>query len=305
MSWLQKLKNGLGKTSAKVTGQLSSLLGRSKIDAASLEEVEDALIAADLGTQSAMRLAASMRKYKFDGLVTSELLAAALSDGITEILEPVAVPIVLRDDARPHVILLVGVNGSGKTTTAGKLAQQWRSEGKSVMLAAGDTFRAAAIEQLQIWGERTGTEVIAGSQGGDAAALAYTAIEKAASTGTDVLIIDTAGRLQNRAELMDELAKIVRVIRKRDDSAPHDSIIVLDGTVGQNAISQVKAFREVADVTGLIVTKLDGSAKGGIVIALAEEFGIPIHAVGVGEGADDLQAFTARDFANALTGASD
>ena len=305
MSWLQKLKNGLGKTSAKVTGQLSSLLGRSKIDAASLEEVEDALIAADLGTQSAMRLAASMRKYKFDGLVTSELLAAALSDGITEILEPVAVPIVLRDDARPHVILLVGVNGSGKTTTAGKLAQQWRSEGKSVMLAAGDTFRAAAIEQLQIWGERTGTEVIAGSQGGDAAALAYTAIEKAAATATDVLIIDTAGRLQNRAELMDELAKIVRVIRKLDDSAPHDSIIVLDGTVGQNAISQVKAFREVADVTGLIVTKLDGSAKGGIVIALAEEFGIPVHAVGVGEGADDLQAFTARDFANALTGASD
>ena len=165
MSWFQKLKNGLGKTSAKVTGQLSSLLGRSKIDAASLEEVEDALIAADLGTQSAMRLAASMRKYKFDGPVTSESLAAALSDGITEILEPVAVPIVLRDDARPHVILLVGVNGSGKTTTAGKLAQQWRSEGKSVMLAAGDTFRAAAIEQLQIWGERTGTEVIAGSQG--------------------------------------------------------------------------------------------------------------------------------------------
>ena len=305
MSWLQKLKNGLGKTSAKVTGQLSSLLGRSKIDAASIEEVEDALIAADLGTQSAMRLAASMRKYKFDGLVTSEALAAALSDGITEILEPVAVPIVLRDDARPHVILLVGVNGSGKTTTAGKLAQQWRSEGKSVMLAAGDTFRAAAIEQLQIWGERTGTEVIAGSQGGDAAALAYTAMEKAAATGMDVLIIDTAGRLQNRAELMDELAKIVRVIRKLDDSAPHDSIIVLDGTVGQNAISQVKAFREVADVTGLIVTKLDGSAKGGIVIALAEEFGIPVHAVGVGEGADDLQAFTARDFADALTGARD
>ena len=305
MSWFQKLKNGLGKTSAKVTGQFSSLLGRSKIDAASLEEVEDALIAADLGTQSAMRLAASMRKYKFDGPVTSESLAAALSDGITEILEPVAVPIVLRDDARPHVILLVGVNGSGKTTTAGKLAQQWRSEGKSVMLAAGDTFRAAAIEQLQIWGERTGTEVIAGSQGGDAAALAYTAVEKAAAAGTDVLIIDTAGRLQNRAELMDELAKIVRVIRKLDDTAPHDSIIVLDGTVGQNAISQVKAFREVADVTGLIVTKLDGSAKGGIVIALAEEFGIPVHAVGVGEGADDLQAFTARDFANALTGTSD
>ena len=305
MSWLQKLKNGLGKTSAKVTSQLSSLFGRSKIDAASLEEVEDALIAADLGTQSAMRLAASMRKYKFDGPVTSESLAAALSDGITEILEPVAAPIAIRDDAKPHVILLVGVNGSGKTTTAGKLAQQWRAEGKSVMLAAGDTFRAAAIEQLQIWGERTGTEVIAGAQGGDAAALAYTAMEKAAATGTDVLIIDTAGRLQNRAELMDELAKIVRVIRKLDDTAPHNSIIVLDGTVGQNAISQVKAFQTVADVSGLIVTKLDGSAKGGIVIALAEEFGIPVHAVGVGEGADDLQAVAARDFANALTGAGE
>ena len=305
MSWLQKLKNGLGKTSAKVTSQLSSLLGRSKIDAASLEEVEDALIAADLGTQSAMRLAASMRKYKFDGPVTSESLAAALSDGITEILEPVAAPIAIRDDAKPHVILLVGVNGSGKTTTAGKLSQQWRAEGKSVMLAAGDTFRAAAIEQLQIWGQRTGTEVIAGVQGGDAAALTYTAMEKAAATGTDVLIIDTAGRLQNRAELMDELAKIVRVIRKLDDTAPHNSIIVLDGTVGQNAISQVKAFQDVADVSGLIVTKLDGSAKGGIVIALAEEFGIPVHAVGVGEGADDLQAFAARDFANALTGAGE
>ena len=305
MSWLQKLKNGLGKTSAKVTSQLSSLLGRSKIDAASLEEVEDALIAADLGTQSAMRLAASMRKYKFDGPVTSESLAAALSDGITEILEPVAAPIAIRDDAKPHVILLVGVNGSGKTTTAGKLSQQWRAEGKSVMLAAGDTFRAAAIEQLQIWGQRTGTEVIAGVQGGDAAALTYTAMEKAAATGTDVLIIDTAGRLQNRAELMDELAKIVRVIRKLDDTAPHNSIIVLDGTVGQNAISQVKAFQDVADVSGLIVTKLDGSAKGGIVIALAEEFGIPVHAVGVGEGADDLQAFAARDFANALTGSGE
>ena len=305
MSWLQKLKNGLGKTSAKVTSQLSSLLGRSKIDAASLEDVEDTLIAADLGTQSAMRLAASMRKYKFDGPVTSESLAAALSDGITEILEPVAAPIAIRDDAKPHVILLVGVNGSGKTTTAGKLAQQWRAEGKSVMLAAGDTFRAAAIEQLQIWGERTGTEVIAGAPGGDAAALAYTAMEKAAVKGTDVLIIDTAGRLQNRAELMDELAKIVRVIRKLDDTAPHNSIIVLDGTVGQNAISQVKAFQTVADVSGLIVTKLDGSAKGGIVIALAEEFGIPVHAVGVGEGADDLQAFAARDFANALTGAGE
>ena len=302
MSWLKKLTSGLSKTSAKVTSSLSSLLGRKSIDAASLEEVEDALILADLGTAVAARLAEKMRCHKFDGEVTAAALANALSDGITEILEPVAVPLQVDSGNSPHAVLLVGVNGSGKTTTAGKLAQQWRQQGKSVMLAAGDTFRAAAIDQLKVWGERTGTEVVAGDQGGDAAALAYQALEMARAKSTDVLIIDTAGRLQNRSELMDELAKIVRVIRKLDDTAPHDSVIVLDGTVGQNAISQVSAFREVADVSGLIVTKLDGSAKGGIVIALAEKFGLPVHAVGVGEGADDLQPFEARDFANALAG---
>ena len=302
MSWLKKLTSGLSKTSAKVTASLSSLLGRPAIDASSLEEVEDALIAADLGTKVAARLAEGVRKHKFDGEVTAPALAAALSDGITDILEPVAVPLMIDASHSPHVVLLVGVNGSGKTTTAGKLAQQWRGEGKSVMLAAGDTFRAAAIEQLKVWGERTGTEVVAGEQGGDAAALAYQAMEKAKGAGTDILIIDTAGRLQNRSELMDELGKIVRVIRKLDETAPHDSVIVLDGTVGQNAISQVSAFSEVADVSGLIVTKLDGSAKGGVVITLAETFGLPVHAVGVGEGADDLQPFEARDFANALAG---
>jgi len=302
MSWLKKLTSGLSKTSARVTSSLSSLLGRSSIDASSIEEVEDALISADLGTVAAARLAERVRRHKFDGEVTAEALAGALADGITEILEPVAAPLVPQSGNRPHVVLLVGVNGSGKTTTAGKLAQQWRQEGKSVMLAAGDTFRAAAIEQLQIWGERTGTEVIAGAQGGDAAALAYQALEQARSKGTDVLIIDTAGRLQNRTELMDELAKIVRVIRKLDEQAPHDSVIVLDGTVGQNALSQVSAFQDIADVSGLIVTKLDGSAKGGVVIALAEKFQLPVHAVGVGEGADDLQPFEARDFANALAG---
>jgi fused signal recognition particle receptor len=217
-------------------------------------------------------------------------------------LEPVAQPIDIDTANKPHVVLLVGVNGSGKTTTAGKLAQQWRATGKSVMLAAGDTFRAAAIEQLQVWGERTGTQVIAGKQGGDAAALAYEAMATATQKGCDVLIIDTAGRLQNRSELMDELGKIVRVIKKHDEAAPHNSIIVLDGTVGQNALSQVKAFQEIAGITGLIVTKLDGSAKGGVVIALAEEFGLPVHAVGVGEGVDDLQPFDAREFANALAG---
>ena len=305
MSWLKKLTSGLSKTSAKVTASLSSLLGRPAIDAASIEEVEDALIAADLGTRVAARLAEGVRKHKFDGEVTALALAAALADGITDILEPVAVPLRIDPSRSPHVVLLVGVNGSGKTTTAGKLAQQWRGEGRSVMLAAGDTFRAAAIEQLKFWGERTGTEVVAGEQGGDAAALAYQAMEMAKGKGTDVLIIDTAGRLQNRSELMDELGKIVRVIRKLDETAPHDSVIVLDGTVGQNALSQVGAFREVADVSGLIVTKLDGSAKGGVVITLAESFGLPVHAVGVGEGADDLQPFEARDFANALAGVPD
>ena len=277
-------------------------MGATKLDAASLEEVEDALIGADLGTKSAARLADAMRKHKFDGPVTSDSLAAALADAIAEILHPVATPLVPDPVHRPHVLLLVGVNGSGKTTTAGKLAQQWHQQGKTVMLAAGDTFRAAAIEQLQIWGDRTGTQVIAGDQGGDAAALAYAALEKAQKEKADILIIDTAGRLQNRTELMDELAKIVRVIRKLDASAPHDSVIVLDGTVGQNALSQVKAFQQAADVSGLIVTKLDGSAKGGVVVALAEEFGLPVHAVGVGEGADDLQPFDAQEFANALTG---
>lgn len=302
MSWLKKLTSGLSKTSARVTSSLSSLLGRSSIDAASIEEVEDALISADLGTAAAARLAERVRRHKFDGEVTAQALAGALADGITEILEPVAAPLRPDSGNKPHVVLLVGVNGSGKTTTAGKLASQWRREGKSVMLAAGDTFRAAAIEQLQIWGDRTGTEVIAGAQGGDAAALAYQALERARSQATDVLIIDTAGRLQNRSELMDELAKIVRVIRKLDDTAPHDSVIVLDGTVGQNALSQVSAFQDIADVSGLIVTKLDGSAKGGVVIALAETFQLPVHAVGVGEGADDLQPFEAREFANALAG---
>ena len=308
MGWLQKLKQGLSKSSQKVSESLksltslSSLMGAMKLDAASLEEVEDALIGADLGTKSAARLADAMRKHKFDGPVTSDSLAAALADAIAEILHPVATPLVPSPAHRPHVLLLVGVNGSGKTTTAGKLAQQWHQQGKTVMLAAGDTFRAAATEQLQIWGNRTSTQVIAGDQGGDAAALAYAALEKAQKEQADILIIDTAGRLQNRTELMDELAKIVRVIRKLDTSAPHDSVIVLDGTVGQNALSQVKAFQQAADVSGLIVTKLDGSAKGGVVVALAEEFGLPVHAVGVGEGAEDLQPFDAQEFANALTG---
>ena len=311
MSWFKKLKAGLSKSTKKVSESLASLpslsalIGRSKLDAASLEEVEDALIAADLGTTSSIRLAAALKAHKFAGPVDAKSIALALAEGLEEILEPVAKPLEIKSENRPHVVLLVGVNGSGKTTTAGKLAQKWQAQGKKVMLAAGDTFRAAAVEQLEIWGQRTGTTVIADTTGGDAAALAYRALAQAIKENTDVLIIDTAGRLQNRSELMDELAKIVRVIRKLDESAPHDSVIVLDGTVGQNALSQVKAFSAVADVSGLIVTKLDGSAKGGVVVALAEEFGLPVHAVGVGEGADDLQPFAADEFAKALAGIGD
>mgnify|MGYP006108842101 CR=1 FL=1 len=308
MSWFEKLKSGLSKSSKKVSESiaslpsLSALIGTSKLDAASLEEVEDALIAADLGTASAVRLAAALKAHKFDGPVDEQSIAIALAEGLETILTPVAKPLEIDPQRCPHVVLLVGVNGSGKTTTAGKLAQQWHAAGKKVLLAAGDTFRAAAVEQLQIWGDRTGTSVIADVTGGDSAALAYRALSQAQDENTDVLIIDTAGRLQNRTELMDELGKIVRVIRKLDADAPHSSVIVLDGTVGQNALSQVKAFAAVADVTGMIVTKLDGSAKGGIVVALAEEFGLPVHAVGVGEGADDLQPFTADGFAKALAG---
>jgi len=308
MKWFKKLKNGLSKSSKKVSESLASLpslsalIGRSKLDAASLEEVEDALIAADLGAASSIRLAAALKAHKFTGPIGTDSIALALAEGLETILEPVAKPLKIKSENRPHVVLLVGVNGSGKTTTAGKLAQSWQAQGKKVLLAAGDTFRAAAVEQLEIWGQRTGTTVIADATGGDAAALAYRALAQAIEEHADVLIIDTAGRLQNRSELMDELAKIVRVIRKLDESAPHDSVIVLDGTVGQNALSQVKAFSTVADVTGLIVTKLDGSAKGGVVVALAEEFGLPVHAVGVGEGADDLQPFAADEFAKALAG---
>ena len=309
MSWFKKLKDGLSKSSKKVSESLASLpslsalVGKSKLDAASLEEVEDALIAADLGTASSIRLAAALKAHKFTGPVDAGSIALALAEGLETILEPVAKPLEIKSENRPHVVLLVGVNGSGKTTTAGKLAQNWQSQGKKVLLAAGDTFRAAAIEQLQIWGQRTGTAVIGDATGGDAAALVYRALAQAIEENADVLIIDTAGRPpQNRTELMDELSKIVRVIRKLDKSAPHDLSYRFGWNCYQNALSQVKAFSAVADVTGLIVTKLDGSAKGGVVVALAEEFGLPVHAVGVGEGADDLQPFAADEFARAIAG---
>lgn len=301
-SWFGRLKEGLGKSASKITSGLAEAIGKPKLDASDLDEIEDALIMADLGVAAAGRLTEGLKKRSFPDGVTKDSLAQALAEEVAEILTPVAKPLELNPAHKPHVILMVGVNGSGKTTTAGKLAEQWQSEGKKVMMAAADTFRAAAVEQLKIWGERTGTTVISGEQGSDAAAVAYQAYEKAIAEEADVLIIDTAGRLQAKAELMDELAKICRVVGKKDEAAPHDRVIVLDGTVGQNASSQVSAFKETADLSGMIVTKLDGSARGGVVVALAESFGLPIHAVGVGEGKDDLRAFDAHDFGRALAG---
>ncbi len=299
--WFKRLKAGLSKSSGKIASGLSALAGR-KLDDALIEEIEELLITADLGPTPAAKLAAGLAKGRFDKTVTGEELREALATDIAAMLEPVAKPLVLDPARRPHVVLIVGVNGSGKTTTIGKLARQYRDQGKSVMLAAGDTFRAAAVEQLQIWGERTGCPVVAGKQGADAAGLAYEALEKARNEGMDVLLIDTAGRLHNKADLMAELEKIIRVIRKQDETAPHDCVLVLDATTGQNALAQVQTFKDLVDITGLIVTKLDGTARGGVLVALADRFGLPVHAVGVGEQAEDMRPFTAQDFANGLLG---
>ena len=300
--WLRRLRDGLSKSASKLAGGLTALFTKKRLDQATLDDLEELLITADLGIATASKLVSALAREKFDKEVTSEEVRQAFADDIAAILEPVARPLVIDGTRRPHVVLMAGVNGSGKTTTIGKLARQFKNQGHSVMLAAGDTFRAAAIEQLQVWGERAGVPVVVRPQGTDAAALAYDAIEQARAAGADVLLIDTAGRLQNRRELMDELAKMVRVIRKQDPTAPHDCVLVLDGTVGQNAHSQVKTFKEMIDVTGLIVTKLDGSARGGVVVALADSYGLPVHAVGVGERAEDLRPFSAGDFARGLMG---
>ena len=300
--WFQRLKSGLSRTSDKLAGGITALFTKRKLDTKTLQQLEDLLIASDLGVATAAKLTANLAHEKFDKEVTDEEVREAFAADIARILEPVARTLKIDGANRPHVVLVCGVNGSGKTTTIGKLAQQWKAEGKTVWLAAGDTFRAAAIEQLQVWGERAGVPVIARPQGSDPAALAFDALSQAREAGADVLVIDTAGRLQNRAELMDELAKIVRVIKKQVPDAPHDCLLVLDGTVGQNAHNQVKVFRKMVDVSGLIVTKLDGSARGGVVVALAEDFALPVHAVGVGEQPDDLRPFEARAFARGLMG---
>ena len=303
MSWFQRLKSGLAKTTARLTGGLSALFtGKRRLDQETLDEIEVVLIASDIGPATAAKLIASLAASRFDREVEEREIREAFAQDIAAMLEPVAKPLLVRSDVKPHVILVVGVNGSGKTTTIGKLAREFRGQGKSVMLAAGDTFRAAAIEQLKIWGERVGAPVIAKTQGSDAAALAYEALDAAKAEGADVLLIDTAGRLHNKADLMAELEKVVRVLKKKDPDAPHDTILVLDSTTGQNALSQVKIFRDLVKITGLVLTKLDGTAKGGVVVALAEAHGLPVHAIGVGEGADDLKPFAARDFARSLMG---
>ena len=302
LSWFRRLKDGLAKSSSKLVGDISGVFTAKRLDDASLEELEDILITADLGIETSARLISTLSKAKLGKNVTDEEVRSSFAEEIAEILRPAATPLDIATGRKPHIILMVGVNGSGKTTTIGKLASQFKARGLSVMMAAGDTFRAAAIEQLQIWGERTNTPVIAKTQGSDSAALAFDAINEAKAAGADILLIDTAGRLQNRAELMEELAKVIRVIRKQDETAPHDCVLVLDGTVGQNAHSQVKAFKEMVEVSGLVITKLDGSTRGGVVVALADQFKLPVHAVGVGERVEDLQPFNADRFARDLMG---
>ena len=304
MSWFKRLKQGLSKTSGRLTQSINGALTRRRLDDEALEGLEDALIAADLGVAVAGHLTQRLAKNRFAKQVTDEEVRSALAEHMAEILEPVTKPLAIDPARKPHVVLVVGVNGSGKTTTIGKLGQHYSREGLKLRLAAGDTFRAAAIEQLQIWGKRCGTPVVApvvAKEGGaDAAGLAFDALAQAKAASDDLLLIDTAGRLHNKTELMDELAKIQRVLKKQDPNAPHDVLLVLDATIGQNAISQVQTFKDLLSVTGLVVTKLDGSAKGGILIALAERFGLPIHAIGVGEGAEDLKPFDAKSFSRSL-----
>ncbi|MDC0136647.1 signal recognition particle-docking protein FtsY [Sulfitobacter sp.] len=290
-------------------GILGRLLGRGGdatvvrrvLDDAMLEQLEELLIAADMGVDTALRVTANMAEGRLGKKLSVNEIKTLMSDEIARIMEPVAKPLPIYAK-KPQVVLVVGVNGSGKTTTIGKLASQFRAAGKNVVIAAGDTFRAAAVEQLQVWGERAGVPVLTAPQGSDPASLAFDAMVKAEADGADLLMIDTAGRLQNRGDLMEELVKIVRVIRKKDPDAPHNTLLVLDATTGQNAINQVKVFQEISDVSGLVMTKLDGTAKGGVLVALADKFGLPIHAIGVGEQIDDLQAFDPQEFADALTG---
>jgi len=299
-SWFQRLTTGLRKTSSKLTEGIVGVFTKRKLDATTLEELEDLLIQADLGLETSQRITEAVAKGRYDKSIDPEEVKAILAAEVASVLGPVAKPLVISAERKPHVVLVVGVNGTGKTTTIGKLARQYSDEGRRIMLVAGDTFRAAAIDQLKVWGERTGAPVMARDVGADSAGLAFDALEKARGGAYDVLLMDTAGRLQNKQALMDELEKVIRVMRKVDPTAPHDVVLVLDATTGQNALSQVEVFRQRAGVTGLVMTKLDGTARGGILVAIAAKFGLPVHAIGVGEGVDDLQPFDAEQFARAI-----
>jgi fused signal recognition particle receptor len=301
-NWWQRLAGGLKRTSSALGGAISDLVSKRKLDAAMIAEIEDVLIRADLGLDTASHIAAALRASRYEAGISPDEVKTVVAAEIEKTLAGVAQPLAIDAAKKPFVILVAGVNGSGKTTTIGKLAAKFRAEGRSVMLAAGDTFRAAAIDQLKIWGERAGAPVIAREAGADAASLVFDAVRAAKDRGVDVLLVDTAGRLQNRTELMEELQKVVRVMKKVDPATPHAVLLVLDATVGQNALSQVEIFSKAVGVTGLVMTKLDGTARGGILVAIAAKFKVPVHFIGIGEGVDDLAPFSARDFAHAIAG---
>jgi len=300
--WLSRLRTGLSKTSKQLTEGIAGVFTRRRLDAETLGELEELLVRADMGAATAARIVAAFGEKRLGKDISPQEVKKALADEIAQILAPVAKPLEIDGKYKPHVVLVVGVNGNGKTTTIGKLAQTLKAEGRNVMLAAGDTFRAAAVEQLKVWGVRSGCEVIAGEADADAASVAYRALEAAKAKGADVLLIDSAGRLHNKTNLMAELQKIIKVIRKLDETAPHSVILVLDATTGQNALAQTEVFRDMVQVSGLVVTKLDGTAKGGIVVAIADKFHLPVHAIGVGEGIQDFKPFEAGDFAANLLG---
>ena len=297
-----RLKTGLNRTVGNIGNSLTAAFTKRKLDSAALEELEDLLIAADLGPTIAASVSGKLAEDRFDKEICEDEIKSALADVVADILLPVAHPLRIDAENRPHVILVVGVNGTGKTTTIGKIAHNLTSDGKSVVLAAADTFRAAAIDQLQIWGERAGATVVRRDVGTDPAAVAYEGLQTAQARNADVLLVDTAGRLQNKSNLMDELAKVARVLEKLDEGAPHDCLLVLDATTGQNVLQQVEVFSKVCNVSGLVMTKLDGTARGGVLVAVAERFSLPVHYIGIGEGIDDLQPFAAREFARAVTG---
>jgi fused signal recognition particle receptor len=300
--WISRLRAGMARSSARLTEGINTIFNRRRLDEDALLELEELLIASDMGVGVAGEVAESLRKTRFNQEVSPEEVRTALAEQVIRLVEPVTKPLRVDPTKKPFVILVIGVNGSGKTTTIAKLAKQYRDDGRNVVLAAGDTFRAAAVEQLQIWGERTGCPVVTRPEGSDAAGLAYDAMMQAQAEGSDILLIDTAGRLHNKGNLMAELQKIVRVLKKADPQAPHWVLLVLDATTGQNAHAQAEIFREMVGVTGIVMTKLDGTARGGVLVSLAEKYGIPIHAIGVGETADDLRPFEARAYARSLVG---